>query len=261
MAQIITLQDGSEIMGRVTSVADSEVTFQSDLGELKIPISKIRGVREIPRSSIKAGVFWPVNPNSTRLFFSPTARMLKKGQGYFSDYYIFFPGIAYGLTDNITLGGGVSLFPGLGFDKQIYYFTPKIGLATSKNTSLALGALIISIPHKVFDENVPAFGILYGVGTYGGPDGSITAGLGFGFVDDRVADKPVGVIGGEKRLTRRISFVSENWIFPGVDNPLISYGARFFGENISIDLGFITPTGEDFIFPGVPWIDFVFNFK
>ena len=228
---------------------------------MKILKTKIREVREVPQSSVKNGKYWFENPNATRLFFSPTAHMLKKGQGYFSDYYIFFPGISYGLTDNITLGGGVSLFPGLGFDKQIYYFTPKIGLATSKNTSLALGALVISIPHKVFDENVPAFGILYGVGTYGGPDGSITAGLGFGFVDNRVANKPVGVIGGEKRISRRISFVSENWIFPKVDNPLISYGARFFGENMSFDLGFITPTGEDFIFPGLPWVDFVFNFR
>jgi hypothetical protein len=261
MAQIITLQDGSEIIGRATVVTDSEVTFQSDLGELKIPISKIKGVREVPRSSIKAGVFWPVNPNSTRLFFSPTARMLKKGQGYFSDYYIFFPGISYGLTDNITIGGGFSLFPGLGLNKQIYYFTPKIGLATSKNSCLALGALIISIPHKVFDENVPAFGVLYGVGTYGGPDASISGGLGFGFVDDKVGRKPVVMLGGEKRISRRISLVSENWILPGADNSIVSYGLRFFGENISVDLGFITPAGNDFIFPGVPWVDFVFNFK
>jgi hypothetical protein len=260
-AQIITLKDGSEIMGRATNVTDSEVSFRTELGELKIPISKIKGIREVPRSSIKGGEFWPVNPNATRLFFSPTARMLKEGQGYFSDYYVFFPGISFGLSDNITIGGGVSLFPGLGLNKQIFYFTPKIGLATSKNSCVALGALIISIPYKIDEVKVPTFGILYGVGTYGGPDGSISGGLGFGFANDRVANKPVGMIGGEKRLSRRISFVSENWILPEVKNPIISYGARFFGENISVDLGFITPTGSDFIFPGIPWVDFVFNFR
>ena len=36
--------------------------------------------------------------------------MLKKGEGYFSDYELFFPGIAYGVTDNVTIGGGFGSF-------------------------------------------------------------------------------------------------------------------------------------------------------
>jgi hypothetical protein len=98
------------------------------------------------------------------------------------------------------------------------------------------------------------------VGTYGTPNLSFTGGAGYGFVDGEVADKPMVMVGGEARMTRRTSFVTENWIFPGVDEPVISYGVRFFGEKLSVDLAFINTIGEEAIFPGVPYIDFVFNF-
>ncbi len=228
---------------------------------MTVPIPKIKGIKQAPRSAMKKGVYWFPNPNSTRLFFAPTARMLKKGQGYFCDYYIFFPGFSYGITDNINIGGGASIFPGISMSDQAYFFTPKIGLATSEKSNLSLGALIISIPVDIDDEDIPTFGVLYGVGSYGSADGSISAGLGYGFAGSDFAAKPAAMIGGEKRVSRRISLLTENWLLPGVDNPIISYGARFFGENISVDLGFFSPTGEDFLFPGVPWVDFVFNFR
>lgn len=87
-----------------------------------------------------------------------------------------------------------------------------------------------------------------------------STGFGYGFVDSDFAEKPMLMLGGEKRLSRRIAFVSENWILPGVDQPLISYGFRFFGEKLSVDLALINTLGEDAIFPGFPYIDFVVNF-
>jgi hypothetical protein len=149
----------------------------------------------------------------------------------------------------------MTLIPGLDIDEQIFYFTPKVGLKTSHNTNVAAGALVLALP-----EDDPVVGILYGVGTFGDPDGCLTVGLGYGFVEDDVVDKPMFMIGGEKRLSRRVSFVSENWIFPEVDEPLVSAGFRFFGEGISVDLGLINVLGEDIFFPGIPWVDFVFNF-
>jgi len=256
--QILTLKDGSTIMGRITEVREDEIVFQSDIGEMTIAKSKIERVRLVSRDSMKHGKYWFDNPNTTRLYFAPTARMLKKGEGYFSDYWIFFPGIAYGFSDNFTFGGGMSLFPGVDLGNQVFYFTPKMGLKTSHNSNFAAGALIIAIPE--IDDESPLVGILYGVGTLGKPDGSLTAGLGYGFMDDELADKPMFMIGGEKRLSRRVSFVSENWIFPGADFPVVSYGFRFFGEGISVDLALFNALGEEGFFPGLPWIDFVFNF-
>ncbi len=256
--QIVSTTDGSVWIGRIVSIRENEVIFKTDLGEITIPTLKISEIREVPSSSIRSGQYWFENPNATRLYFAPTARMLKKGTGYFSDYWLFFPGIAYGFTDNFTFGGGMSLFPGVDPGNQVFYFTPKIGLKTSPNSNIAAGALLIAIPE--IDNESPLVGILYGVGTFGDTDGSLTVGLGYGFVDDQLADKPMFMLGGEKRLSRRVSFVSENWIFPGADFPVVSYGFRFFGQGLSVDLALFNALGEEGFFPGLPWIDFVFNF-
>ncbi len=263
--QIITTQDKSTMMGRILEIREKEIVFNAEFGNVVIPIEKILSIEIVPVASLKKGEYWFPNPNATRLFFAPTARMLKKGDGYFADYYLFFPAVAYGITDNFTIGGGMSLIPGVDIDKQIFYFTPKVGLSATKNFTLGMGALIIKIPdfdddEENDDDESPLLGLLYGVGTYGNPNSSLTIGLGYGFVDDKLADRPLVVIGGEHRVSRRLALVTENWIVPGAENPLVSYGMRFFGEKLSVDLALLNTVGKETIFPGIPYVDFVFNF-
>ena len=253
--QVLETTDGSTNVGRIVEIGDEVIAFKTDLGIIHIPISKIKHIETVSVDLIHNGEFWFTNPNITRLFFAPTARMLKQGKGYFSDYYIFFPGFAYGITDRFTLGGGLSIFPGVDMDDQVFFIAPKFGLIQEKSFHVAMGALLVRVP----DDSKTA-GILYGVATFGQPDASLTAGLGYGFVEKDLADRPMVMIGGEKRLTRRTAFVTENWIFPGIDEPLISYGLRFFGKRLSVDLGLINTIGEEAIFPGVPYIDFVVQF-
>ena len=78
--------------------------------------------------------------------------------------------------------------------------------------------------------------------------------------DSATTDKPMLMLGAEKRLLKHLALVTENWLFPGIDQPLGSYGIRLFGEKLSVDLAFLTPLGEDYFFPGLPYIDFVFHF-
>lgn len=267
--QIITTHDKSIMIGRILEINEQEIRFKADFGELSIPIDKIANIEMVSIATMKDGVYWFPNPNATRLFFAPTGRMLKKGDGYFADYYLLFPAFAYGLTNNITIGGGMSLIPGLDFDKQIFYFTPKIGLKASDSFNLGIGALIIKIPDWDEDEDInpedkaarsPLVSLLYGVTTLGSTNSSLTFGMGYGFVDDEPADHPMFMIGGEHRISRRLALVSENWIIPGADNPLVSFGVRFFGEKISVDLALLNTIGKEAIFPGIPYVDFVFNF-
>ena len=110
--QVLTLKDGSTIFGRIVAVNADTVVFQtSGAGTIQLQVGSIREIKEIALTDVHEGSYWFPNPNSTRLFFAPTGQMLKKGEGYVSDYELFFPGVAYGLTDNITIGGGVSLLP------------------------------------------------------------------------------------------------------------------------------------------------------
>ena len=264
--QILTLDDGSSLVGRITSIGEETIDFETDIGNMTIDIDKIKSIKEISETDIKEGEYWFPNPNRTRLYFAPTGRMLKAGEGYFADIYIFFPGFAYGVTDNFTIGGGMSIFPGVDFDKQLFYLNPKIGVDAGKSVDLAFSAMLIRVPNDDdddedfdLDDNM-IVGILFASATIGTDDKSLTFGLGHGFVKDEMADKPAVLFGGEYRLSRRMSFVSENWVFPSVDNPLISYGLRFFGENLSVDLGLMNILGDDAIFPGFPYIGFVYNF-
>jgi hypothetical protein len=258
--QVLTTTDGSTNVGRIIHIDTDSIDFKTDLSIVRLPISKIASIKGVPVTARKAGKIWFENPNTTRLFFAPTGRMLPKGEGYFSDYYLFFPGFSYGFSDRVTVGGGMSIFPGVSFNEQLFFIAPKVGLVSSESVNLAFGALIMHVPSDDWDGDLRAAGILYGVGTFGSTDASFTVGAGFGFVGGNLEERPMVMVGGEKRLTRTLAFVTENWIFPGIDEPLISYGFRFFGERISVDLGLANVLGEEAIFPGVPYLDFVVRF-
>jgi len=207
-AQYITFDDGSKIIGKIVEIYSDSVDFESAVGLFRIAKERIKEIRVINKESIKDGDYWFENPNASRMYLFPTGRMINKGDGYFSDYWLFFPAFGYGLLDNITIGGGFSIFPRVDFDDQVFYLTPKIGVVSSKNTNIAVGALIMGLP--IDDDEKPIAGIAYGISTFGGADGSISMGLGYGFVNDEFIDKPMIIIGGEKRFTRKLSFVSEN---------------------------------------------------
>ncbi|HJP58530.1 MAG TPA: hypothetical protein VJ865_00970 [Gemmatimonadaceae bacterium] len=249
--QILTLVDGSKIFGRVESVSADSVTFLTQAGRLQLAIAQIKDVRTVSATDSNAREDWFPNPNATRLFFAPTGQMLKQGEGYFSDYEVFFPGIAYGVTDNLTIGGGFSLFPA-GLEDQVYYFTPKVGISVNDRVHVATGLLLVGTPGGTG-------GIYYGVATFGDGNGSVTVGGGYGFAGGKIESKPVGMIGGERRIAKRLGIVTENYLLPVSDNNfLYSLGLRFIGENITTDLALANVSGSDII--GIPYVDFVFRF-
>jgi hypothetical protein len=249
--QIVTLIDGSTIFGRIVSVSADTVSFQTGAGTMQLSVKAIRDVRQISAEDVREGDYWFPNPNSTRLFFAPTGQQLKQGEGYFSDYELFFPGVAIGVTDNISIGGGISLFPASASD-QVYYVTPKIGFSPSDKVHLATGVLFAG-------TNGGTGGIYYGVGTFGDGNGSVTVGGGYGFAGGKIQSKPVGMLGAEYRISRRLGIVTENYLLPVADNNVLySFGFRFMGEKLTTDLALANISGGQII--GVPYVDFVFRF-
>ena len=249
--QIVTLTDGSTIFGRIVTVSPDTVSFQTGAGTMQLSAKAIRDIRQISAEDVREGDYWFPNPNSTRLFFAPTGQQLKQGEGYFSDYELFFPGVAIGVTDNISIGGGISLFPASASD-QIYYVTPKIGFSPSDKVHLAGGVLFAG-------TNGGTGGIYYGVGTFGDGNGSVTIGGGYGFAGGKIQSKPVGMLGAEYRIARRLAVVTENYLLPVADNNVLySFGFRFMGEKLTTDLALANVSGSEII--GVPYVDFVFRF-
>ena len=247
------LNSGTSLIGSFIRWNGDDITLMTDFGEQSIKLEIINELSLLELKHFVDGEYRQPDPNYTRLFFSPTGRSLKAGKGYFADYMVFFPGVAYGMTDKFTIGGGI--FPFTTGDFFMGWFTPKIGIVETEEYAIAVGLLSILISGDNDSFNA---GIIYGVGTWGNPDKAITVGVGYGYAESEIADKPMVMIGYEKRIGKRTKFLSENWIFPGVDDPLFSIGLRWFGENLAADFGLFRTAGMDFL--GVPWVDLVVNF-
>ncbi|MDD5427019.1 MAG: hypothetical protein PHN52_11130, partial [candidate division Zixibacteria bacterium] len=109
ITQIIKVSDGTTLMGKITRIGETDITFQTSMGELTVAIVSIKEIREVKSSSVKGGGYWFPNPNRTRLYIAPTGRILESREGYFAVADLFFPSFAFGLTDFITIGGGMTL--------------------------------------------------------------------------------------------------------------------------------------------------------
>jgi hypothetical protein len=258
--QRIQLRDGSELIGRIVSIGDSTVQFESSLGVSTIRSNDILRLSSERGGIVKHGQYYFPNPNATRLIFAPTGRMLDRGEGYFSDYWIFFPGISLGLNELFSIGGGMSIFPFVDLGEQLLYFTPKLGVARSEKFNAAVGALYVALPSFDSGTDRETAGMLYGVGTWGDRDNSFTAGLGYGFANGDMASSPAVLLGGEARAAPRLSFVTENYIIPG-GTMLLGGGLRFLGRGLSVDLALFAATGDDGGGCCLPFLGFVYSWK
>jgi hypothetical protein len=249
---VLTLRDGSTLIGRVLEVTPTTVRFASAAGETPVPRSAVESVRVTAASAMHDGQLWPEDPSRTRLFFAPTGRMLRQGELYFADAYVFFPSLQGGVTDRFTIGGGMSLFPGLGLDAQLFYITPKVGVYASPNVNVAVGALVAGA--KDLSDESPV-GIGYGVATFGGEDGSVTTGIGYGFARHSTSSTALIMVGGQRRLSRSIAFVTENYAVAQSDSEIgYSGGLRFMGEKLAVDIAAVGASGASTLIPYVAFI-------
>ncbi len=70
------------------------------------------------------------------------------------------------------------------------------------------------------------------------------------------------ILGGDVQLSNSVKLISENYIPIGTEDGslLYSFGIRFFGDNLSADLGFFGVTEETEGWPFAPWVGFAYNF-
>jgi hypothetical protein len=72
------------------------------------------------------------------------------------------------------------------------------------------------------------------------------------------------MLGGELRAGRSTKLITENYLIPGFDGgqgSILSGGIRFFGEQLSADLGIaVSPTDCEGDFCWIPLVNFVYSF-
>ncbi len=250
----ITLTDRSTLIGYIVSVDDEELELRKDATRIFVQLSQIRSIREVDLT--RKGALWFENPNYSRLFFSPTARPLKKGDGYYQNIYIFFNNFAYAATDNIAFTAGFTLIPARRISEQLYFLTGKFGMEVSPGNYIG-GGLGVATAGGAEE------GLVIGYANYTRSfhRASLTGGVAGFTLSDTDAGTYAFYFGGDYRISQRVALVTENFIFPESPDPFgISYGVRLMGQRMSFDLAYFRPgLGSDVGF-GVPYASVVFNF-
>ena len=248
----IHLRDGSIVYGRLERLDADSVVVATMAGRVAIPRPGVRDVRNAGAEHKRADgsvEYWFANPNATRLVFGPTGRSLARGEGYFADYDIVVGSVAVGITDRITIGGGLLLVP----NSRLWFVTPKFGVVQREDFNLSVGVLYGGW------GGTGAGGVGYVVGTFGGTDKSLTFGVGNGFSGSGAARDQVFILGGEARASRRVSFISENYLTTASSDALLSYGIRFLGERFAVDVAFFN-LAREMVFPGIPFVGVAVKF-
>ncbi len=252
----VRLADGGTVRGRVVAATDTSCTVLTSSGlEVTVPRRVVVRWRSLSRAG-GSSTFAFNDPNRSRLFLAPTARTLPAGDGYVGDYYIFFPVVGYGAADWFTVSGGMSVFPGIRLQDQLFYLAPKVRVLHRPSFDAAVGVTYLRLG---WSELVDAWGgVAYGVTTLGSEDAALTIGLGWPFASGGASREPWMMGGGELRVARGLKLLAEAWKFPGSSEVPVIGGIRFLGERIAVDFGLLRVFGADMT-GVVPWVDFVAN--
>jgi hypothetical protein len=263
----VTLKDGSTISGKILLDTEKEIVIQSaTMGEVHLQKENIKSI--LPIASIderKSGV-WFANPNPTKYLLSSSAIPLEKKSGYYQNTWIFINTFNYAFTKNFSVAGGFEIFSILagGEGPYAFFINPKVSFKAAKNF-YAGGSILYANTIRTVEE-FSGLATFNAFATYGNKNSNITAAIGWGAADGEFSSKPLVTVSGMVRASKRIAFVSENWVIPGVDEDggyygIYSYGIRFLGDKTSIDLAFINngDIAKEIII-GIPWLDFVINF-
>jgi hypothetical protein len=252
----ITLIDSTFSIGTIVNKSDTSILFKS-LSDLVFSIRTDR-IKEISYINSDSLVIIPSsnNPGISRLFFSPTARTLKAGSGYFSLHEVFFPFISIAAADIIELGGGISIYPE--GDKQYYFLSSKFQLYCSENISASAGLIYLGIS-KEPDETLLGYGIV----TLGNEKMGVTLGYGSNLMPNKKNDlSGLFIVGGDIQISDFIKLISENYLLLEEEGATVVYssGVRFFGENLALDIGFFGAIDSSKGWPFLPWVSFSYNF-
>jgi len=286
----IDMKNGRIVEGIISSQDMTTITVLTPQYTIeKIPRQLISS-KEKEQGLIKDGVFYRADPNYSRLLFAQTGRMLGKGDYYVTNHYLFVPGVTYGITDWFSCGAGGIFMPF--YQWETVFVAPKIGKTFSDKFAFSTGTMHMYSPSD-YNE---VFGLVYAMGTYGRPDRNITAGIGIHYikfkrniynkyqingtwhreymgekVEWKLTERPVIIIGGNLRLSKNVSLVSENWLFAGDwlwgDNDFrlkempFGIALRYFSKHAAIDFGLILiPFVLKESHLPIQWLSFGYNF-
>lgn len=265
---VVELKDGQELRGKVVSQSKDEVAVELAGGSrMSVPAASVRSVRADRQAEIsKSGELWFKDANRTRYFYSPSAMMLHKGEGYFSQKELFFSSISYGVTDYLTVQAGGVLPAWLAYDGFNFIGAVKVGGSLTKLFHVAAGAQTLVIP-ALDSQGGGAMGFVFGTGTLGNDNAHLTLSVGKPFLlsrDESLQGDFLITASGNLRVSKHVALVTENWFVPIAERlwTVDAVGVRVMGQKMAVDLGAVWVTSSEGFVTSipVPWLSFVYNF-
>lgn len=256
----IELVNENVYIGKIISRDQEKIVFDTEeLGVIDIRVVMIKKMKEIEPEQVVDGAYWFDNPQSTRYFWAPAGYGLKKGEGYYQNVLVFFNQVAFGVSDNFSIGMGVVPLFMFGGVPSPVWLTPKVSIPIAEKAHIGAGALL----GYVIGADDAAFGIAYGTTTLGTRDKNITIGLGYGYAGGDWANSPTITLATMIRTGKRGYFISENYLIGVGDytTGIISGGGRIVGKKLSFDFGLGIPINQGSGgFVTIPWLGIALPF-
>ncbi len=171
----LVMFDGSSRMGELIESSDSEIVIETiQLGVVRVPKYLVKGMTTLAAREYEQLVLafegreLALNPQSSRYFFAPSGIQLRQGDGYFQSN-IALNSVSFGVTENITIGGLLSLAGAGG--------SVKIGKQLSPDTYASFGGIGFMDYYGNFDRPI---GLVFANMTWGTEDRNVTVNIGTG---------------------------------------------------------------------------------
>lgn len=286
-------------VGRILQVTSDTTIFLYGADTMKIFNGDIVDIQNVSSAAVRylrnSIFFWHSDKN-TRLFLGPTGYTLRKKEGVLADYFFIFPYLSYGITDHITLGGGLTFLPtsdSLNPFRPAYYFGPKLKLWSSEMFSIAAGVFMLKTYDDSTQKYLPVTGAYYISNSFELNRFSFTLSVGNIFFPVSAGSsaffritvhQPLLMLAGHFQFTENIAIIAENiWIWPsslavlgsfvnmqGLRSILnlrentsapdiISLGGRYYKDQYSIGSSLIFSMSSSSI-QTIPFIDFIYYF-
>lgn len=249
---IVTMKDGTEYKGTIVTQNNETVVLKTPNGTLNLLSANVATIENYDYE----GKFEFPNPHDTRYFFGPSGIPVKKGKGYYQNVLLSGNFVNYGITKNISLGGGLEFISTV-LGNPVWFLTPKVGFDISKNLHAGGGVIVAGLA----GEGTASLG--YGVFTVGHAETNFTIGAGYGFINGEVSQNPAIMLSGTHRVSRSIALLSENYILPINSSQTFYFGIhgiRILSKRNSFDLGAIVIPEITEVIPALPYVGYVRTF-
>ncbi len=206
------------------------------------------------------------NTYGTHYFLTYSAIPLKKHDGFYKNTLVSLSTVAYGVTNNFSVGASIDLVSLIRARSGGPIFTTRmqVGGSLSEVVHIGVSATYINL-HAPVGVEVPedtelrsGFAAGLAMITIGSMNNQITLAGGWTHDGKDAGRGPLFNVGGALRLFTNVMLVTEHWIFSDPDRPYYAHslGVRILGDNLAIDVGLaydeeyakkITPVGVPFL--------------